>query len=130
MTTILLDTHIFLWLQTSPERVSPGLDLLENEDTTVLLSAVSSWEIAVKWRIGKLPLPESPDRYVPDVMQRKDIKPLPVLHSHALAVGSLTTHHRDPFDRLLVAQAMTEGLPLMTGDPVMRAYDAELIWVG
>ena len=110
MTTILIDTHIFLWLQTSPERVSPGLDLLEDENTTVLLSAVSSWEIAVKWRIGKLPLP--------------------VLHSHALAVASLPSHHRDPFDRLLVAQAMTEGLPLMTGDPVMRAYDAELIWVG
>ena len=130
MTTILIDTHIFLWLQTSPERVSPGLDLLEDENTTVLLSAVSSWEIAVKWSIGKLPLPESPDRYVPDVMLRKDIKPLPVMHSHALAVASLPSHHRDPFDRLLVAQAMTEGLPLMTGDPVMRAYDAELIWVG
>jgi PIN domain nuclease of toxin-antitoxin system len=130
MTTVLIDTHIFLWLQTTPERVTSGLDLLEDQNTTVLLSAVSSWEIAVKWSIGKLPLPQSPDRYVPDVMQRKDIKPLPVLHSHALAVASLPSHHRDPFDRLLVAQAMTEGLPLMTGDPVMRAYDAELIWVG
>jgi PIN domain nuclease of toxin-antitoxin system len=130
MTTILIDTHIFLWLQTSPERVSPGRDILENENTTVLLSAVSSWEIAVKWSIGKLPLPDSPDRYVPEVMQREDIRPLPVLHSHALAVASLPNHHRDPFDRLLVAQAMTEGLPLMTGDPAMRAYGAELIWVG
>jgi PIN domain nuclease of toxin-antitoxin system len=130
MTTVLIDTHIFLWLQTSPERVAPGLDLLENENTTVLLSAVSSWEIAVKWGIGKLPLPKPPDRYVPDVMQRQDIKPLPVLHSHALAVASLPKHHRDPFDRLLVAQAITEGLPLMTRDPAFRAYDAELIWVG
>jgi|SRR6478609_721597 len=129
MTTILIDTHIFLWLQTSPERVSPGLDLLENENTTVLLSAVSSWEIAVKWSIGKLPLPESPDRYVPDVMQRKDINPLPVMHSHALAVASLPRHHRDPFDRLLIAQAVTEGLPLMTGDPALRPYDVELLWV-
>ena len=130
MTAVLIDTHIFLWLQTSPERVSHSLDLLENENTEVLLSAVSSWEIAVKWSIGKLPLPDAPDRYVPDVMQRNNINALPVMHTHALAVASLPTHHRDPFDRLLVAQAITEGLPLMTGDPLLRAYDAELIWVG
>src|SRR4029077_13554510 len=100
-------------MQRSPARLKTTRDLIEDENTTVLLSAVSSWEIAVKWRIGKLQMPESPDRYVPDVMQRNDIRPLPVMHSHALAVASLPAHHSDPFDRLLVAQAMTERVPLM-----------------
>jgi len=128
--TILIDTHVFLWLQTSPERLTSVLDLLENEDTTMMLSAVSSWEIAVKWGLGKLQLPESPERYVPDRMQRSAISALPVLHSHALGVATLPRHHRDPFDRLLLAQSLAEGLPLVTADPVMRAYGAELIWVG
>lgn len=130
MTTVLLDTHVFLWLQTTPRRLAPVLDLLADEATTVLLSAASSWEIAVKWSLGKLPLPEPPAEYVPERMRYSAIGALPVLHSHALAVGSLPPHHRDPFDRLLIAQAVTEGYPLVTADPLLRVYSAELIWVG
>jgi len=96
----------------------------------MMLSAVSSWEIVVKWGLGKLRLPESPERYVPDRMQRSAIRALPALHSHALGVATLPPHHRDPLDRLLIAQSLAEGLPLVTADPVMRAYGAELIWVG
>jgi PIN domain nuclease of toxin-antitoxin system len=130
VTTILLDTHVFLWLQTDPERLSSTLPLLADQDTTLLLSAASSWEIAVKWGFGKLLLPEAPDTYVPDRMQRDAIDALPILHSHALAVAKLPQHHRDPFDRLLIAQAMSERIPLVTADPSMRAYAAELLWVG
>jgi PIN domain nuclease of toxin-antitoxin system len=130
MTTVLLDTHVFLWLQTTPRRLAPVLDLLADEATTVLLSAASSWEIAVKWSLGKLPLPEPPTEYVPERMRYSAIGALPVLHSHALAVGSLPPHHGDPFDRLLIAQALTEGYPLVTADPLLRVYSADLIWVG
>lgn len=130
MTTILLDTQIFLWLQSTPERLASALPLLADENTTLLLSAASSWEIAVKWGLGKLALPEAPETYVPDRMQRDAIDALPVLHSHALAVAKLPHHHRDPFDRLLIAQAMSERIPLATADQSMRAYAAELLWVG
>ena len=130
MTTILLDTHVFLWLQSAPERLSSALPLLADERTTLLLSAASSWEIAVKWGLGKLLLPEAPDIYVPDRMQRGAIDALPIVHSHALAVGKLPEHHRDPFDRILVAQAITEQIPLATADPALRVYAAELLWVG
>ena len=130
MTTVLLDTQVFLWMQRSPDRLAPARELIEDENTRVLLSAASSWEIAIKWAIGKLPLPEPPDRYVPDRMLRSAIEGLPVLHTHALAVAELPGHHGDPFDRLLIAQALSEGLPLVTADPAMRVYDAELIWIG
>ncbi len=130
MTTILLDTHVFLWLQSAPDRLTSTLPLFADRDTTLLLSAASSWEIAVKWELGKLMLPEAPESYVPDRMRRDSIDALPILHSHALAVGKLPGHHRDPFDRLLIAQALIERVPLATGDPAMRSYDVELLWVG
>jgi PIN domain nuclease of toxin-antitoxin system len=130
MTTILVDTHVFLWMQTSPARLLSARDLVDDSNTTVLLSAVSSWEIAIKWSLGRFPLPEPPDKYVPDRMQRSAVSPLPVLHTHALAVAQLPMHHRDPFDRLLVAQALTEQIALVTADPAIRAYDVPLIWVG
>jgi PIN domain nuclease of toxin-antitoxin system len=130
MTTILVDTQIFLWMQGSPARLRSARELIEDENTTVLFSAASSWGIAIKWRIGKLPLPEPPHRYIPDRMQRSAIQALPVLHSHALAVAELPGHHDDPFDRLLIAQALLEGIALVTADPALRAYGAELIWVG
>ena len=130
MTTILLDTQVFLWLQSDPERSASALPLLADENTTLLLSAASSWEIAVKWGLGKLTLPEAPETYVPDRMQRNAIGALPVMHSHALAVAKLPNHHRDPFDRLLIAQALSERIPLATADQSMRAYAAELLWVG
>ena len=91
MKSILIDTHVFLWLQTTPERLAPALHLLTDQDTTVLFSAASSWEIVVKWGIGRLSLPERPDHYVPDRTQRDDITALPVLHSHALCSHPRTT---------------------------------------
>ena len=75
-------------------------------------------------------LPEAPETYVPDRMQRDAIDALPVLHSHALAVAKLPHHHRDPFDRLSIAQTISERIPLATANPSMRAYAAELLWVG
>ena len=103
---------------------------LEDADTELALSAASAWEIAIKWAIGRLALPEHPETYVPDRMARSAVTALPITHAHALATAALPLHHNDPFDRLLLAQAITDGLSLVTADPLMRAYDAEVIWIG
>lgn len=128
---LLLDTQCWLWMRAEPERLSQqARGLLVDGSTELLLSAASSWEIAIKYALGKLPLPEPPARYVPDRLREDGIEPLPVTHVHALRVADLPLHHRDPFDRLLVAQARSEGLPLLTADPLIRRYDVEIIWTG
>jgi len=128
---LLLDTHVWLWLQHAPERL--GADALrdvEDPGNDVLLSAASSWEIAIKWALGKLPLPAPPDQYVPDRVLTSGVTPLPIQHRHALAVAQLPLHHRDPFDRLLVAQAREEAAVIVTGDRAFAAYDVEVRWAG
>jgi PIN domain nuclease of toxin-antitoxin system len=125
---ILLDTHCWLWMETAPQRLSERTRaLLEDPDNELYLSAASSWEIAVKYALGKLPLPELPARYVVSRLQRSGISSLAVEHAHALQVAELPHHHRDPFDRLLVAQAMVESLPLLTADPQMEPYGVQIL---
>lgn len=126
---LLLDTHVFLWLQTEPERLGEHLTLVEDRTTTLLLSAASSWEIAIKYGIGRLPLPEPPERYVPTRMRAIGAEALPIEHAHALAVAALPALHRDPFDRLLVAQAGTTGATVLTADPALAQYPAETLLV-
>jgi PIN domain nuclease of toxin-antitoxin system len=126
---LLLDTHVFLWLQTEPERLHDHLTLVEDRGTTLLLSAASSWEIALKYRLGRLPLPESPARYVPTRMRAIGAEALPIEHAHALAVAALPALHPDPFDRLLVAQAEAAGATILTADPAVAQYPAETLLV-
>ena len=104
--------------------------LIEDERNELLLSAASSWEIALKWSIGKLDLPERPDRYVPARLAASATSGLAVSHAHALAVADLPRHHADPFDRLLVAQARAEGLTLITADRALGPYDVDKVWAG
>jgi PIN domain nuclease of toxin-antitoxin system len=128
MSRFLLDTHVWLWLQTEPDRVGPEvLERLRDPAHVLLLSAASSWEIALKHRLGKLPLPDAPDRYVPDRMRRSGTTGLAVEHAHALAVSALPDHHRDPFDRILIAQARHLRVPVVTADPAFAHYDVEVI---
>jgi PIN domain nuclease of toxin-antitoxin system len=101
--------------------------LLDSAEHDLLLSAVSSWEIAIKHARGKLELPLPPSEYVPSRMERTGVRGLAIEHAHALAVSSLPVHHRDPFDRLLVAQAMLERLTILTSDPQLARYDVEVI---
>jgi PIN domain nuclease of toxin-antitoxin system len=119
---VLLDTHAFLWLHTNPDRLGEHLTLLEDRRNELLVSAVSSWEIAIKYGLGRLDLPEPPDRYVPERLRRMGAEPLAVEHTHALAVAGLPRLHRDPFDRLLVAQAGLLGVPILTADPQVAQY--------
>ncbi|MGI9120681.1 MAG: type II toxin-antitoxin system VapC family toxin [Acidimicrobiales bacterium] len=104
--------------------------MAEDKANELLFSAASSWEIAIKWSLGRLALPEPPATYVPDRVATSGVVPLPVEHAHALAVARLPAHHSDPFDRMLVAQAATEGAALVTADHALAPYEIELIWAG
>lgn len=120
---LLLDTHCWLWMHTAPSRFSEAaLEAIRNTENELLFSAASSWEIAIKYALGRLPLPVPPAEYVPSRMEGSGVRALPVEHRHALEVASLPPHHRDPFDRLLVAQAQLERLTLLTADPQLEAY--------
>ena len=95
----------------------------------LLLSAASSWEIAIKYNLGKLPLPCPPDEFILPRLVRDGIIPLPVEHRHAVLVGSLPNHHRDPFDRLLIAQAQSEDLTIFTADDKLDKYEVACVMV-
>lgn len=126
---VLLDTQTWLWMQVSPERMnSSALTLVSQPEQELLLSAASSWEIAIKYALGKLPLPMPPLEYVPDRMRSSGVGGLTVSHTHVLAAGALPPYHRDPFDRLLVAQAQIESLTILTADRVLGSYDVPVQW--
>ena len=127
----LLDTQVWLWMLSEPDRLNDeARRLVEDTANTLYLSAASSWEIAIKWGLGKLTLPEPPGTYVLDQIRTSGVTPLPIAHSHALGVARLEAHHRDPFDRLLVAQAAAESVPILTADPVLALYPVENIPAG
>lgn len=126
---LLLDTHVFLWLLAEPERLGSQIALLEDPGNQLLLSAASSWEIAIKSQLGRLSLPDDPKRYVPERMRAIGAEPLAVQHTHALAVVDLPQLHRDPFDRLLVAQAIDLKLRIVTADEQIRRYEVETLMV-
>ena len=126
---VLLDTHCWLWWVAVPEKLcGTARRQIADKGNTVLLSAASSWEIAIKYSIGKLKLPELPDEFVPKRLARDNISALAIEHTHALHVAELPLHHRDPFDRLLIAQAQVEGIPIMTVDRQFGPYDVEIVW--
>lgn len=126
---VLLDTHAFLWwVEDSPKLSERARETIADERNEVLFSVVSAWEIVMKVGVGKLALDEAPERMIPDQIARNDMEILPMRMSHALRVHDLPDHHKDPFDRLLVAQALDEGTPLVSGDPEVSRYPAEVVW--
>lgn len=125
---LLLDTQVWLWSLAEPERVKDeARALLGDWRNTIYLSAASAWEIAIKSALGKLPLPEAPGIYVPSRMASLGVLPLSITHSHALHVFSLPAYHRDPFDRIIIAQSQVENLPILTADPLFKQYDVTII---
>lgn len=100
---------------------------LERSDTERWLSAASAWEIATKFALGKLPLPERPSRYVPSRLQLTRTTVLSISERHALQTADLPAHHRDPFDRLIIAQAQVERLAILTSEPLFEPYDVDVI---
>ncbi len=124
----MIDTQAFLWLTSAPGRLSAeARGILGDPANTVLLSYVVPWEIAIKAAIGKLPLPLSVHEYVVTRARRHSLEFLPITLDHVTHVATLPLHHRDPFDRLLIAQAQREGLPLLTADRRLAQYGVAII---
>jgi len=120
---LLLDTHVLLWVLSAPFRLSRGAaEAIVRADNRVAVSAASAWDIAIKQSIGKLTLPGPAERWLPGVMAERGLEWLDVTPDDALGVRTLPWHHRDPFDRLLVAQAMRGGWTLVTRDETLAAY--------
>lgn len=125
---ILLDTHIFLWFISEDNRLSTDVrDAIRNLDNEVYLSVVSVWEVIVKHQLGKLPLPESPEIYLPKQRDRHQIASLNLDEGSVAQLVKLPSLHRDPFDRMLISQALQHGLTLATVDAAIRAYSVSVI---
>lgn len=127
---VLLDTHTFLWASASDRRLSArARELLEDASNSVYLSVASAWEIAIKYAHGRMPeLTEPPESFVARRMTEYSLDTIEITMDHAFCVAHLPAIHRDPFDRILVAQAQVEGLPIVTDDPNIARYDVEVIW--
>lgn len=128
---VLVDTHCWLWALARPQALnSEAAALLLDDETEIVFSAASVWEIAIKSGLGKLRLSRTDGESIFDILDGQSLTPLPILHSHARHVAALPLHHRDPFDRLLIAQAQIENLPILTADDQFLRYDIEVIWAG
>ncbi len=126
---VLLDTHAFLWLVTNDERLSEAAkSAFLDTGNSLFLSIASAWEMAIKVSLGKLTLSQPLEYLLPDQLGENGIGLLDIKLEHVLKLANLTFHHRDPFDRLLVAQAVSEGLPLLSADVAMDAYPITRIW--
>lgn len=120
---ILVDTHIFLWLSDSSHLLSSSAkEILSDPNNSRVLSVVSVWEMQIKVAIGKLPLRLPLADLVREQRQKNGFEILPVTLEHVLALETLPTHHKDPFDRLLIAQSQSENLPLLSADAVFERY--------
>lgn len=126
---VLLDTCTFLWAVLDPDHLTPvARDLFQDPAHDVFLSAASVWEISIKHGSGKLRLPADPAAFVPRERQRHGLLPLPIDEEAALMQARLPSLHRDPFDRILVCQALVSGLVLVTPDPLITAYPVRVAW--
>lgn len=125
---ILLDTHIFLWFISGDSRLSTDIrDEIRDTDNAVYLSVVSVWESIIKYQLGKLPLPESPESYLPKQRDLHQIVSLGLDESSVAQLVKLPSLHRDPFDRMLICQALQNELTIATVDMAVRAYSVRVI---
>lgn len=126
---LLLDTHALLWWWKDDPRLSKrAATAIADESNTVLVSAASAWEIATKHRIGKLPGVETALREFNELITADGFSHLPVAHHHAIKAGGFDAEHRDPFDRMLAAQAIIEGASLVSEDPAMKLFRVKCFW--
>ena len=127
---LLVDTQCWLWWFAQPERLSEeAIAHLADETNEVWFSVASVWEMGIKVAIGKLPLPESINSYISSRMRQLGARSLEISVTHALRAAALPLHHRDPFDRMLVAQAQLENLTLVSADAMFRQYnDFSILW--
>ena len=127
--TVLLDTCVFLWLADDGRRLSPrAREILEDGSVILRLHQTTAWEIQIKHSLGKLPLPHPPRVAVPEAISRLGLDYRTLDDDTVFALEKLPPFHRDPFDRLLIAHALHEGLPLLTPDPLIHPYPIRTIW--
>ncbi len=126
---LLLDTHTLIWMGTQPGRFSSSTTvLLEDESNVVYASIISLWELAIKISIGKLDMGNNWLQDIQHFMRENAIDSMPIKPQHCDLITNLPLHHRDPFDRMLIAQAQYENLALVTADKSIHQYDIEVIW--
>lgn len=126
---ILLDTHSFLWFIAGSEELTvKARKLIENENNLILLSSASLWEIAIKVGLGKLTLSEPFETLIPEQLSMNGFQILDINVSHSAKIIDLPFHHRDPFDRLLIAQALTEEIPIISSDEIFDKYGVTRLW--
>jgi PIN domain nuclease of toxin-antitoxin system len=126
---LLLDTHAFLWCIIDDPALSTTVHReIERASNDVLVSAASFWEVSIKYGLGKMPLPDAPERYLPAQRTAAGIDLLVIDEPEVCLVHSLPMHHRDPFDRILVAQANYYGLVIATNDPLIQRYAVRTLW--
>lgn len=124
----LLDTNVLLWWIDDPDQLSEtARQAITATDTTAEVSLISTWEIAIKHGIGRLDLAEKPEECIPYAMQENAFVVLPINADHCFAAGALPLHHRDPFDRMLIAQARIEDMTIITADRAFEPYDVSLL---
>lgn len=126
---LLLDTCTFLWMLSGDSKLSQRVvPLLQSPENSLYLSAGSCWEISIKHRLGKLELPDDPADYIPAQREAHGIEPLAIGESATLLTGRLPAAHQDPFDRILIAQALDLGLTILSPDPLFKKYPVKTIW--
>jgi PIN domain nuclease of toxin-antitoxin system len=124
----ILDTHTFLWAILNDRRLSRRAQQIFTGPNDLWLSVASVWEILIKVKTGKLPLPQPSGPYLVKKLGENKIEVLPINLNHVLRTEKMPVLHRDPFDRILIAQSLEEKLPLVTADPVFERYDVQVIW--
>ncbi len=126
---VLLDTHCWLWWLVEPEKLSKiAQETIMTFDNELLLSVASIWEIGIKYKANKLQLPKTPEILIPQQMQMDRIETLSINAFHALQAAALPLHHKDPFDRMLIAQTQLEKIVILTNDTAFTYYDVETLW--
>ena len=125
----LIDTHVLLWwLFDDPKLSGRAHEVIRAPTNTILVSSATGWEIATKHRLGKLPHAGEVARNLPAMLRKSRMDVLPITMDHALTAGALPGPHRDPFDRMLIAQGQIEELPILTSDHAFKQYPIEIIW--
>jgi PIN domain nuclease of toxin-antitoxin system len=127
----LLDTAVWLWSTNEVNRIGDaGRDIIADGRQEIYLSAATAWELSIKMRLGKLQFPAPPSTSVPAFMAKQGLRPLTITHAHAVKVYDLPLHHSDPFDRLIIAQALVEEMTILTSDRMFKKYSVDLVWCG
>jgi PIN domain nuclease of toxin-antitoxin system len=125
----LLDTHVMIWWITSDQRLSTkAMDLISSHRNLLYWSVASSWEVAIKYQLGRLVFDALPETLIPEELEKNQIDTLPIYNEHAFLAGRLPFHHKDPFDRMLVAQAKSESLGIISNDQQLPLYDVDVLW--